>query len=74
MRDFSRRGVIGLVGSAAVPWPARAQQPAMPVIGFLHQGFSEPSSLRNAFRKGLSELGFIDGQNVTIEDRAAAKR
>jgi putative tryptophan/tyrosine transport system substrate-binding protein len=41
------------------------------MIGFLHQGSPEPLSLMNAFKKGLSEAGFIDGQNVTIEDRAA---
>jgi putative ABC transport system substrate-binding protein len=56
---------------AAWPLAARAQQSVMPVIGFLHQGFPEPSSLMNAFRKGLREVGFLDGQNVTIEDRAA---
>ena len=73
MRELNRRGVIGLVGGAATAWPlvARAQQPSVPVIGFLHQGFPEPSSLMNAFRKGLSEVGFIEGQTVTIEDRAA---
>jgi len=67
----SRREFITLIGGA-VAWPraARAQQP-LPVIGFLHQGSPEPLSLMNAFRKGLSEAGIIDTQNVTIEDRAA---
>jgi putative ABC transport system substrate-binding protein len=71
MVDIRRRDLIALLGGAlAWPFPARAQQP-VPVIGFLHQGFSEPPSLMNAFRKGLSEVGFIESQNVTIEDRAA---
>ena len=67
-----RREVMSLLGGAAAAWPlaARAQQP-LPAIGFLHQGSAEPLTLMNAFRKGLSEVGIIDGQDVTIEDRAA---
>jgi putative tryptophan/tyrosine transport system substrate-binding protein len=66
-----RRDFISILGSAAVTWPLAARAQQWPVIGFLHQGFAEPPSLMNAFRKGLSELGFVEGQNVTIEDRAA---
>ena len=72
MFDLRRREFISLLGGTAAAWPlaARAQQPA-PVIGFVHQGSSEPLSLMNPFRKGLSEVGLIDGQNVSVEDRAA---
>jgi putative ABC transport system substrate-binding protein len=66
-----RRDFIALLGGGAA-WPVvgRAQQRAS-VIGFLHQGSPEPLSLMNAFRKGLSEVGLIEGHNITIEDRAA---
>src|SRR5262249_46809466 len=67
------REFITLLGSAVAAWPlaASAQQQPLPVIGFLHQVSPEPLSLMNAFRKGLSEAGIIDIQDVTIEDRAA---
>jgi putative tryptophan/tyrosine transport system substrate-binding protein len=70
-----RREFILALGSAAasVPFAARAQQPAMPVIGFLHSASLEPNAKRLAgFLKGLRKAGFIEGQNVAIEYRWAA--
>jgi putative tryptophan/tyrosine transport system substrate-binding protein len=66
-----RKFIVLLGGAAAWPLAARAQQSSLPIIGFLHRGFREPPPTMNAFRKGLSEEGFIEGENVRIEDRAA---
>ena len=73
MIDMRRRDFVTLLASAAA-WPlaARAQRRSMPVIGFLRNSTAAGSEhLVSAFRRGLNEVGFVEGQNIAIEYRWA---
>jgi putative ABC transport system substrate-binding protein len=69
-----RRDFVGLLGGVAVGWPlaTRAQQPAMPMVGFLRSTPAKPfAHIVAAFLQGLNEMGFVEGQNVVVEQRWA---
>jgi putative ABC transport system substrate-binding protein len=68
--DIGRRELIRLLGGTAFGFPlaARAQQPALPVVGFIRVGSADANArFAAAFRKGLNETGYVEGQNVTVE-------
>jgi putative ABC transport system substrate-binding protein len=75
--EMQRREALAILAGAAVAWPlvGRAQQKAMPVIGFLNLGSPPvgpgPSPGREAFRQGLADTGYVEGQNVAAERRWA---
>src|SRR4051812_25327285 len=72
MFGMRRRDFVSLLGGAAVAWPlgVRAQQAAVPVVGFMRSTTLAPfESLATAFRQGLNETGFVEGRNAAVEYR-----
>ncbi|MFL4977013.1 MAG: ABC transporter substrate-binding protein, partial [Xanthobacteraceae bacterium] len=73
MLNMRRRDFVALLGGVAAAWPlaARAQQPAMPVVGFLRSGtLTDVPHRVTAFHQGMKETGYVEGQNVAIEYRS----
>jgi putative tryptophan/tyrosine transport system substrate-binding protein len=69
---IARRKLLAFAGAAAWPLAAGAQQPAMPVVGFIHGGSPTPVAHNvAAFHRGLNEIGYVEGRNVAIEYRWA---
>jgi putative ABC transport system substrate-binding protein len=70
-----RRDLVGLIAGAAIPWPVgTGAQQRIPVIGYLSPGSLETDNIPGrlmAFRQGLNEMGYVEGQNVAIEYRGA---